>query len=72
MSDSYKVRLMGFEEGKKRREQSSIACPGPKVAGIQAGKLKEPLRAPFVGERRCESRQRQRFGIAGVVVCPVA
>ncbi len=55
---------MRFEEGQRGRQQASFAGPGAKLVRIQPGKVKEPLCAPFVGERRGERGKCQRLGVA--------
>jgi len=63
---------MSFEKGQKGRQQVPLAGPGAKLVRIQSRKLEEPPRAPFVGQRRGQCRKRERLGIAGFIVCPVA
>jgi hypothetical protein len=72
LSNIYQIRLMGFEKGKQGRQQAALAGPGAEFIGTQAGEVKEPPGAAFVGQGRGQCGQRQCLGIAGFIVCPVA
>ena len=54
---------MAFEEVEHGGEQARLAERLAKPIGGQSGEAKEPLGAPFVGQRRGERGKRQRLGV---------
>ena len=65
LGDRDQVGLMAFEEGERRAEQAAVAGKRAvaKLVDVQPGEVKEPLRAPFVCQRRGERGERQRLGV---------
>lgn len=63
---------MRLQKGQEGSQQAPLAGPVAELIRIQSSYVKEPPRAPFVGQCRCQRGKGQRFGIAGFVVCPVA
>ena len=65
LSYSQQVRLMRLQEGQSGGQQAPLAGPGAELIRIQSGEVKEPPRAPFVGQRRGERGEGKRFGVSG-------
>ncbi len=63
---------MRFQKGQRGRQQPPLAGPGAKLNRIQSGEVKEPLGAPFVGERRRERLKGKRLRVGRRVICRVA
>jgi hypothetical protein len=61
--DRKQIGLVAFEEPKRLGKQRRFPGPRSKPIWGQSAKLKEPLRAPFVGEHCSKRGQRQRCGV---------
>ena len=66
------VRFMRFEECQRCGEQASLSGPAAELIRGQAGEVKEPPGATFVGQCCGQCGEGERFGIAGGFICRVA
>ena len=63
---------MRLQKGQDRGQKAPLPGSGAKLVCIQSGEVEEPQGTPFVDQRRRQRGKRQRFGIAGFIVCRVA
>ena len=66
------VRFMRFEECQGCGKQASLSGTAAELIRGQTGEVKEPQRAPFVGQGCGQCGKGDRFGIAGRFICRVA
>ena len=57
------IGLMRLEESQSGREQRRVAGPAPQLLCLDSGQCEEPLRAPFVGNRRPKRGKSETIGV---------